>query len=182
MKNNNPLFVLLLLLVTFTNNAQLINTKTPKRDKGQTDVLQMTAPAIPVVRIAFIGLGMRGADAVERMTNIKGIEVVALCDMLQERTKASNATLVKLGFPEAKEFYGENAWKQVTKLPNVDLIYIATDWLHHAPIGVQAMKDGKHVAIEVPGALTMEEIWELIDTSEKTRKHCIQLENCIYDF
>ena len=67
-------------------------------------------------------------------------------------------------------------------MPNVDLVYIATDWLNHAPIGVQAMKDGKHVAIEVPGALTMKEIWELIDTSEKTRKHCIQLENCVYDF
>ena len=44
------------------------------------------------------------------------------------------------------------------------------------------MKDGKHVAIEVPGALTMEDIWALINTSEKTRKHCMQLENCVYDF
>lgn len=183
MKNPfNLIFVLFFLLGTTLGSAQLIKTKTPTRAKGQKDVLRMSAPAIPVVRIAFIGLGMRGADAVERITNIKGIEIVALCDMLPERTKASNETLVKLGFPKAKEFYGENAWKEVTKLPNVDLVYITTDWLHHAPIGIQAMKDGKHVAIEVPGALTMKEIWELIDTSEKTRKHCIQLENCVYDF
>ncbi|MGL3000946.1 Gfo/Idh/MocA family protein [Flavobacterium sp. RSSB_23] len=170
------------MLSLATVNAQIIKVKTPARSKNQTDVLRMAAPAIPIVRIAFIGLGMRGSDAVERMTNIKGVEIVALCDVLQERTQASNTTLQKLGFPKAKEFYGENAWKEVTKLPNVDLVYIATDWLHHAPIGVQAMKDGKHVAIEVPGALTMKEIWELIDTSEKTRKHCMQLENCVYDF
>ncbi|HEU4790748.1 MAG TPA: Gfo/Idh/MocA family oxidoreductase, partial [Flavobacterium sp.] len=78
--------------------------------------------------------------------------------------------------------FGENAWRQVTALPNVDLVYVATDWKYHAQIGVQAMKDGKHVAIEVPSAMTMDEIWELINTSEKTRKHCMQLENCVYDF
>ena len=176
------LVAFLVFLTGFTANAQLIKTASPARAKGQKDVLRMAAPAIPVVRVAFIGLGMRGSDAVDRMTNIEGVQIVALCDMLQERTKSSNAVLTKLGLPAAKEFYGENSWKQVTKLPNVDLIYIATDWLNHAPIGIQAMKDGKHVAIEVPGALTMKEIWELIDTSEKTRKHCMQLENCVYDF
>jgi len=181
-KFTSLLFFIILSLIPFSSFSQMIKTKTPPRPKGQTDVLRLTAPALPVVRVAFIGLGMRGSDAVVRMTNIKGVEIVALCDMLEDRTKASNNELVKRGFPLAQEFYGENAWKQVTKLPNVDLIYIATDWLTHASIGVQAMKDGKHVAIEVPGALTMKEIWELIDTSEKTRKHCIQLENCIYDF
>jgi len=181
-KFTSLLFFIILSLIPFSSFSQMIKTKTPPRPKGQTDVLRLTAPALPVVRVAFIGLGMRGSDAVVRMTNIKGVEIVALCDMLEDRTKSSNNELVKRGFPLAQEFYGENAWKQVTKLPNVDLIYIATDWLTHASIGVQAMKDGKHVAIEVPGALTIKEIWELIDTSEKTRKHCIQLENCIYDF
>jgi predicted dehydrogenase len=163
-------------------SAQMIKTKTPERAKGQKDAIQMTCEAIPKVRIGFIGLGMRGSDAVLRMTNIEGIEVIALCDMLEERTKLSNKALVEAGFPKALEFFGEDSWLKVTALPNVDLIYIATDWLHHSNIGVQAMKDGKHVAIEVPGALTMEEIWDLINTSEKTRKHCMQLENCIYDF
>ena len=87
------------------------------------------------------------------------------------------------GFPKAQEFYGDTAvWRKVTALPNVDLIYVATDWKSHATIGVQAMKDGKHVAIEVPAAMTMGEIWALINTSEQTRKHCMQLENCVYDF
>jgi predicted dehydrogenase len=102
--------------------------------------------------------------------------------MVAANTKASNETLKERGFPQALEFVGEDAWRKVTALPNVDLVYVCTDWLNHAKIGVQAMKDGKHVVIEVPGALTMDEIWELINTSEKTRKHCMQLENCVYDF
>lgn len=162
--------------------AQIIKTEIPTRAKGQKDVIQLTSKAIPNVRIAFIGLGMRGSGAVKRMINIEGVEVVALCDMLEERTKSSNKDLVDAGFSEAQEFFGEDSWRKVTALPNVDLIYIATDWLNHAKMGIQAMKDGKHVAVEVPGALTMEEIWELINTSEKTRKHCMMLENCIYDF
>jgi predicted dehydrogenase len=117
------------------------------------------------------------------MTHIDGVEIVALCDIRKERVEFTNRILERRGFPKAQEFYGDaEVWRQVTALPDVDLIYIATDWKTHAMMGVQAMKDGKHVAIEVPAAVTMQEIWDLIDTSEKTRKHCMQLENCVYDF
>jgi len=180
------LFILSIILFLGCRNqttAQLIETKSPVRPAGQTDVLQLAAKPIPVVRIAFIGLGMRGPGAVERMTHIDGVEIVALCDIRQERVESANKILERRGFPKAKEFYGDaEIWRQVTALPNVDLIYIATDWKNHAKMGVQAMKDGKHVAIEVPAAISMEEIWDLINTSEQTRKHCMQLENCVYDF
>lgn len=163
--------------------AQMIKTPMPPRPAGQKDVLKLTAAPIPTVRVAFIGLGMRGPGAVKRMTHIPGVEIVALCDVLEKNVKSTNEMLAKQGFPKAKEFYGDTeVWRKVTALPNVDLVYIATDWIHHANIGVQAMKDGKHVAIEVPSAVTMEEIWDLINTSEQTRKHCMQLENCVYDF
>ncbi len=164
-------------------SAQMIKTPSPIRPAGQKDVLRLSTAPIPIVRVAFIGLGMRGPGHVESLINIPGVEIVALCDMLEKNTKSANEMLVKAGFPKAKEFFGdENAWRKVTALPNVDLVYVATDWKHHASIGVQAMKDGKHVVIEVPAAMSMEEIWELINTSEKTRKHCMQLENCVYDF
>lgn len=181
----NILAVLLTFCFFFNWNAisaQLISTPTPPRPSGQKDVLELKTEALPTVRVAFVGLGMRGPGAVERMTNIPGVEIVALCDMKQENTAAVNAMLEKKGLPKAKEFYGDTeAWRQVTSLPDVDLVYIATDWKNHARIGIQAMKDGKHVAIEVPSATSMEEIWDLINTSEQTRKHCIPLENCVYD-
>ena len=126
---------------------------------------------------------MRGPGAVSRMTHIPGVEIIALCDVEQENTKRANKILEERGLPKAQEFYGDTSiWRKVTALPNVDLIYIATDWKSHAKMGIQAMKDGKHVAIEVPAAMNMDEIWGLINTSEETRKHCMQLENCVYDF
>jgi predicted dehydrogenase len=169
-------------IITTGVSAQIINTNTPVRPAGQQDVLRLACPPIPVVRVAFIGLGMRGPDAVREMTHIPGVEIIALCDMLEERTRSANEILVKAGFPKALEFFGEEAWRKVTALPNVDLVYISADWKHHAIMAIQAMKDGKHVAVEVPGALTMDEIWDIINTTEKTRKHCMMLENCVYDF
>ncbi|MGL4326782.1 MAG: Gfo/Idh/MocA family protein, partial [Tannerellaceae bacterium] len=163
--------------------SRMIKTTTPERPAGQTDVVQLAVDPIPVVRVGFIGLGMRGPGAVHRMTNIPGVEVVALCDVEQSRVENVNKRLVEAGFPKAKEFYGDTAaWRQLTAMPDIDLIYVATPWDSHAKIGKQAMLDGKHVAIEVPAAMSMEEIWDLINTSEQTRKHCMQLENCVYDF
>lgn len=182
------MFGIIATLIGFTScngsrQLQIINIKSPTRPAGQKDVLLLTADPIPTVRVAFIGLGMRGPGAVERMTYIDGVEIVALCDVEKENVEKVNKMLEEKGIEKALEFYGDTAvWRQVTKLPNVDLIYIATDWKSHAMMGVQAMKDGKHVAIEVPAAMTLDEIWALVNTSEQTRKHCMQLENCVYDF
>ncbi|MDR1884108.1 MAG: Gfo/Idh/MocA family oxidoreductase [Prevotella sp.] len=188
MKKILPLFFLGFLLVSCGQQkveaqSPVIKTVVPVRPAGQTDVLELKADPLPVVRVAFIGLGMRGPGAVDRMTHIDGIEIIALCDVEQKNTEKVNKMLEKRGLPKAQEFYGDTSvWRKVTALPNVDLIYVATDWKSHAAIGVQAMKDGKHVAIEVPAAMTLDEIWALINTSEQTRKHCMQLENCVYDF
>lgn len=188
MKKNLSLFLLCLVFIScgqqkVTERSSFIKTEVPARPAGQSDVLELKTDPLPTVRIAFIGLGMRGPGAVDRMTHIKGVEVIALCDVEQKNTEKVNKILVEKGLPKAQEFYGDTSvWRKVTALPNVDLIYIATDWKSHATIGVQGMKDGKHVAIEVPAAMTMDEIWALINTSEQTRKHCMQLENCVYDF
>lgn len=156
---------------------------TPERPAGQTDVVGLTAPKLDTVRVGFIGLGMRGPGAVSRFTHIPGTKVVALCDIRPERVEASQNILKKAGLPEAAAYSGsEDAWKQLCERDDIDLVYIATDWKHHAQMGVYAMEHGKHVAIEVPAAMTLDEIWSLINTSEKTRKHCMQLENCVYDF
>ena len=184
MKRNFVLVVsIICLLFGCESRIKMIETSTPARPEGQTDVLELQTEPIPIVRVAFIGLGMHGPSAVQNITHIEGVEIVALCDIEKDRVEKVNTMLESRGFPKALEFYGsEDVWRQVTALPNVDLVWISTNWQTHAMMAVQAMKDGKHVAIEVPAAISMEEIWELINTSEQTRKHCIQLENCVYDF
>lgn len=160
-----------------------IKVETPARPAGQEDVLELVTPKMDTVRVGFIGLGMRGPGAVKRFTHIPGTKIVALCDIRPERVTHSQEILKNAGLPEAASYSGsEDAWKQLCERDDIDLVYIATDWKHHAEMGVYAMEQGKHVAIEVPAAMTLDEIWSLINTSEKTRKHCMQLENCVYDF
>lgn len=141
------------------------------------------APKLNTVRIGIVGLGMRGPDAVERMSFIQGVEIVALCDKYPERVKKSQEILKKAKLPVAKDYSGkEDSWKKMCEDPNIDLIYSCTPWHLHTPIAVYAMEHGKHVATEVPAAKTIDECWQLVETSEKTKKHCMMLENCCYDF
>lgn len=155
----------------------------PKRAPGQTDVINLVAPKLKTVRVGFVGLGMRGPHAVERFTQIPGTEIIALCDIEKDRVAKAQKILEKAGKKNAAEYYGSTeAYKKMCERDDIDLIYIVTDWKHHVPIALYAMEHGKHVAVEVPAAMNMKDIWALIDTSERTRKHCMMLENCVYDF
>ncbi|MDR0711534.1 MAG: Gfo/Idh/MocA family oxidoreductase, partial [Prevotellaceae bacterium] len=162
--------------------GNVITVAEPARPAGQTDVLQLTCDPIPTVRVGFIGLGMRGPGAVNRFTYIEGVEIKAICDLEQYNLDRVQENLAKRNFPKADEYIGEDAWKKVCERDDIDLIYICTHWLLHTPMAVYAMEHGKHVAIEVPAARTIDECWQLVNTAEKTRKHCMQLENCCYDF
>lgn len=155
---------------------------TPERPAGQESALGLTAPKLKVVRVAFVGLGMRGPGAVERFTYIPGVQIVALCDYEQKRAEKCQEYLRKAGLPPAAIYSGEKGYEEVCKRPDVDLVYVATDWDHHFPVAKCALENGKHTAIEVPSAMNLEQCWELINLSEKTRKHCMILENCCYDW
>ena len=140
------------------------------------------APKLDVVRIGIVGLGQRGSGAVERLSYIDGVEITALCDKYPDRVEAAQKTLQKHNRPKAKAYSGEEGYKALCESNEVDLVYTPTPWHMHAPIALYAMRNGKHAAVEVPAAVTMDECWELVETSEKTKKHCMMLENCCYDF
>lgn len=140
------------------------------------------APKLNTVRIGVVGLGMRGSDAVERLSFIEGVEITALCDKYPDRVTSSQKILEKMGRPKAKEYSGDNGWKALCESKDVDLVYTPTPWELHAPIALYAMKNEKHVATEVNAGLTIDECWQLVEMSEKMKKHCMMLENCCYDF
>jgi hypothetical protein len=140
------------------------------------------APKIETVRIGVVGLGMRGSEAVERLSYIDGVEIVALCDKYPDRVAAAQKTLERMQRSKAKEFSGEEGWKALCESKDIDLVYTPTPWHLHTPIAVYAMKNGKHAATEVNAGKTIDQCWELVETSEKTKKHMMMLENCCYDF
>jgi hypothetical protein len=141
------------------------------------------APKLDKVRVGYVGIGDRGSEAVERMTFIDGVEITALCDVRQSAVDGAQKILSNAGLPKAKEFVGGDfTFKDLCNSGLVDLVYTATPWEWHVPVGLAAMEGGCHTAIEVSTAKTMDECWAIVETSERTRKHCVILENCCYDF
>ncbi len=148
--------------------------------KGKSVMGLRTAP-MERVRIGIVGLGMRGSGAVARHLNLEGVDIVALCDIRPEKVADAQKRLADKGRPAAKEFgKTEDDWKRMCESEGLDLVYNCTPWNLHTPISVYAMNSGKHAATEVPAAMTMEECWDLVNTAERTQKHCMMLENCCY--
>ena len=121
-------------------------------------------------------LGLRCAP-LERV----GTEVVALCDFIERNLEESCAIVEKYGGDRPLTLLGEDGWRSLCENPNIDLVYISTDWVSHANIAVYALEQGKHTALEVPAAMSVEDCWRLVDAAEMAQRHCMMLENCCYD-
>jgi hypothetical protein len=138
------------------------------------------APKLEKVRIGIIGLGNRGPAHLETMRYIEGVEIRALCDLRPERAAAARQRLQ--GTIHNPTLYSGNKdeWMKLCEQEDVDLVMLTTPFYMHANMAVYAMEHGKHVASEVPAAATIEECWKLVETAERTRKHCMMLENYAY--
>lgn len=164
-------------------SSEVIKTPTPKRPAGQQDVVNLAVAPIDTINVAIIGLGARGYFAVYRYLNVPWTKIAAVCDVEPEKVTRAQERLVEYNYPTMADGYvGEEAYKEICEREDIDLVYICTDWKHHAPIALYALDHGKNVAIEVPSATTMEECWALVNASERNQKHCVILENCCYDF
>ena len=157
------------------------NHQYPTRPTNQHSMLGFHCAPIETVRIGFVGVGVRGQRAVERMMNIEHAEVVALCDFIEDNLEISGAIVAKYGKEITATYLGEAGWQELCNRDDINLVYISTDWLSHADIAIYAMEHGKHVALEVPAAMSVKDCWRLVDTAERTRHHCMMLENCCYD-
>ncbi|MBI0400050.1 Gfo/Idh/MocA family oxidoreductase [Cyclobacterium marinum] len=153
-----------------------------KKHKQVFNMSGYAAPKIETVRIGVVGLGSRGSAAVRRLSKIDGVDIKALCDLRPQQAEQAKEKLSETS--HNPELYSGDAeiWQKLVERKDLDLIYITTPWELHTPIALYAMETDKHAAVEVPAAITMEECWALVETSERTRKHCMMLENTCYDF
>lgn len=139
------------------------------------------APRLETVRVGFIGIGSRGSGTVERFARIEGVSVIALCDLYEDRARAARKAIREFSDHDSELYHGsEDTWKQLCERDDIDLVIISTPWKWHAPQAIYAMEQGKHAGVEVPAAKTIEECWELVKTSEQTRRHCMMLANSAY--
>ncbi|NLO68319.1 MAG: Gfo/Idh/MocA family oxidoreductase [Bacteroidales bacterium] len=148
---------------------------------GQS-VIGLTVPPIKQVRVGIIGLGMRGSGMTKLIDALcpDKAKIVAICDLQEKYTSRTLEALKKNNQNPAVYKGDPNAWKEMVKRDDIDLVFIFTHWDVHVEMAVESMRQGKHVAVEVPAAITLEEAWQMVNTAEETQRNCIMLENCCY--
>ncbi|NUQ20219.1 MAG: Gfo/Idh/MocA family oxidoreductase [Gemmatimonadaceae bacterium] len=141
-----------------------------------------SAPAIPTVRVGFVGVGHQGTSHVQNFTKIPGVEIRAICDILPEHVERSQKIVTDADQPKPEGYSrGPEDFRRMCEEAQIDLVFNATPWEWHTPVMLAAMNAGKHAATEVPMAVSLEELWQLVETAERTKRHCVMMENCCYD-
>lgn len=133
------------------------------------------------IRIGFVGIGARGIVLLQALLKFDFVEIPAICDIRGDRVDRAERTIVEAGRTKPNKYSrGDTDFERLCQKEDLDLVINATPWQWHTPICVSAMNNGKHTATEVPAALTTEQCWQLVEASEKNKKHCIMLENYCY--
>ncbi len=170
---------------TLAGVAAALSLKTAARGQGQSGEYRgpegFSAPPLDRVRMAFVGIGLQGGWHVRNFLQIDGVEIKALCDIDEARAREVRAWVVEAGKP-APDLYtrGESDFRRLCERDDIDLVFNATPWRWHVPVCLEAMRSGKHTAVEVPAAYSVDDCWSLVETAEKERLHCVMMENCCY--
>ncbi len=161
--------------------SALAKSASPRAKPGQQRLFGLRFPPLDKVRVGFIGVGNRGSSLLGNLLDLEGVEIKAVCDIVPDRVKSAQRRVTAKGQSEPVGYAnGETHFEALCRRDDLDLVYIATPWEWHVPMALCAMKQGKHAVLEVPAAITLEECWQLVDTAEQTRRHCMMLENCCY--
>ena len=146
-------------------------------------VMGMPFETRDVVRIGLVGCGERGLSLLNDLLGIPKVEVKAVCDVLPAQTAKAQALCEKRKAKRPEAYTkGELQYEELVKRDDLDLVYLPTPWRWHVRMAVAAMEAGKHAIVEVPAAVTLEECWRLVEVSERTRRHCVMIENCNYGY
>jgi predicted dehydrogenase len=143
--------------------------------------VKFVSPQREKVRVGLIGVGGRGRSHLRNIFNRDDVLVPAICDIDPEANQKSLDMFSKAGQP-SPEVHSESefAYRDLLSRNDIAGVIISTPWLWHTRMAVDAMKSGKRVGVEVSAANTLEECWDLVNTSEQTGVPCMILENVCY--
>ena len=180
---NTSLSSLALTATTFLTKCE--SDVNPKASSGGVYMGGHAAPKINNIRAAFIGVGSRGGGHLRFFAGLPGTEVVAISDLFEDKVNEKMDMVKQLAqAPRHRNiatYWGdENQWRTMLQEVKPDVVFISTNWNNHAPMAIECMKHGAHAFVEVPLAVTLSELWEIVDTSEQMQKHCMMMENVNY--
>ena len=140
------------------------------------------APPMDRVRVGFVGVGGQGTVHVENFLTLQGVDVRAICDIVPEKVRSAQDKVVGAGQPRPAGYdRGPRDFVRMIAEQELDLVFTATPWEWHVPVCLEALRNGKHAATEVPMAYTVDDCWRLVEAAERYHKHCVMMENCCYD-
>ena len=129
------------------------------------------------IRIAMIGMGERGKQLMEPLLKMEDVQVVAVCDAYEDRTKAAAEAVKK---ENGNIPFQSQDYKAVLSRDEVDVAVISTSWQYHIAIAIEAMRRGVFAAMEVGGTYNLQECYDLVEAYEQTKTPFFFLENCCY--
>ena len=121
------------------------------------------------VRVAFIGVGNRGSYLLQQMLKVRGIKIVAICDVDPEALKKAVTAVRAAG--STPEPYAE--FRTMLERKDIDAVAIATPVDLHKEMAIAALEVGKHVYCEKPMALTPEQC-RMVTNAAKSAKGIFQ--------
>ena len=159
---------------------KLIAISEKRQAKGKP-VMGLKKTPIEEVKVAFIGLGNRGPGHLKHVNALyPKAKITAICDIRKSQTDQALEILKKHKNKPAVYTGTADAWKEMVQRDDIDLVIISTPWNDHVPMSVYCMEQGKHVAVEVPAAVTLEGCWKLVDAAETSQLNCMMMENVCY--
>ncbi|MCX7799057.1 MAG: Gfo/Idh/MocA family oxidoreductase [Fimbriimonadales bacterium] len=139
------------------------------------------APKLDKVRFGMIGVGDRGGSHIAHLLLLDGVEITAIADPYKPAAEGWAARIAERGRkPPAVYAESDFDYRKLCDRDDVDAVIVSTPWEWHGRQCVEAMRAGKHVFVEVPAAVTLDELWQMVETSEATRRHCMMMENVCY--
>lgn len=151
------------------------------RTRASASVMGLVVEPLDRVRFGLIGVGERGTVHTDLLCRIDGAEITAIADPHEEVLDRAIGIVERHGRPRPLRIAGgERAYRQMLERDDIDAVLISTPWRWHASMALDTMESGKHALVEVPMATTVEELWQLVDTAERTQRNCMMLENVCY--
>ncbi|WP_053236081.1 Gfo/Idh/MocA family protein [Sandaracinus amylolyticus] len=154
----------------------------PSHARAPAPETPLRAAPLERVRVGFVGVGGMGSAHVLNLLTMDAVDLVAVADIVPAHAERARSWATERGRP-APTLYtdGERDFERMIGEEALDLVITATPWEWHVPVMLRALESGVHGATEVPAALTVDDCWALVEASERASRHCVMLENCIYD-
>lgn len=151
------------------------------RPRGAASVMGLKHAPMEKVRFGMVGVGARGSGHVNDLLKLDGVEVTAIADLYPDWAERSAKRCTDAGRSKPALYTGgPEEYRRLVERDDVDAVVVSTPWEDHAPMALAALKAGKHCFVEVPFAVTTDELWQIVDAAEKSQRHCMMLENVCY--